>query len=213
MKIKQVEELIGITSRNIRFYEDQGLLKPERADNGYREYHEKEAETLKKIKLLRKMDIPVEEIKAVLDEQTSLCECLEQHIDLLESERDKLANMQQLAAGMMKAGCTIGNLNTDDWLDQMENMEKEGIDFVDLSKVDVRMKKKLGAVAGGGVVFVWMLFILSVLLWMNRTDSMPVGLLIFFIVAAVGVMAGVIAALRSRLQEIEGGEEDEAAKY
>lgn len=213
MKIKQVEELIGITSRNIRFYEDQGLLKPERADNGYREYHEKEVETLKKIKLLRKMDIPVEEIKAVLDEQTVLRECLEQHIDLLESEHDKLANMQQLAAGMMKAGCTIGNLNTDDWLDQMENMEKEGIDFVDLSKVDVRMKKKLGAVAGGGVVFVWMLFILSVLLWMNRTDSMPVGLLVFFIVATVGVMAGVIAALRSRLQEIEGGEEDEAAKY
>ena len=162
---------------------------------------------------MRKMDSPVEEIKAVLDEQTVLRECLEQHIDLLESERDKLANMQQLAAGMMKAGCTIGNLNTDDWLDQMENMEKEGIDFVDLSKVDVRMKKKLGAVAGGGVVFVWMLFILSVLLWMNRTDSMPVGLLVFFIVATVGVMAGVIAALRSRLQEIEGGEEDEAAKY
>ena len=213
MKIKQVEELVGITSRNIRFYEDQGLLKPERADNGYREYHQKEIETLKKIKLLRKMDIPVEEIKAVLDEQTSLRECLGQHIDLLESERDNLANMQQLAAGMMKAGCTIGDLDTDDWLDQMENMEKEGIDFVDLSKVDVHMKKKLGAVAGGGVVLVWMLFILGVLLWMNRTDSMPVGLLIFFIVATVGVMAGVIAALRSRLQEIEGGEEDEAAKY
>lgn len=213
MKIKEVEELVGITSRNIRFYEDQGLLKPERADNGYREYHQKEIETLKKIKLLRKMDIPVEEIKAVLDEQTSLRECLGQHIDLLESERDNLANMQQLAAGMMKAGCTIGNLNTDDWLDQMENMEKEGIDFVDLSKVDVHMKKKLGAVAGGGVVLVWMLFILGVLLWMNRTDSMPVGLLIFFIVATVGVIAGVIAALRGRLQEIEGGEEDEAAKY
>ena len=124
MKIKQVEELVGITSRNIRFYEDQGLLKPERADNGYREYHQKEIETLKKIKLLRKMDIPVEEIKAVLDEQTSLRECLGQHIDLLESERDNLANMQQLAAGMMKAGCTIGDLDTDDWLDQMENMEK-----------------------------------------------------------------------------------------
>ena len=51
MKIKQVEELIGITSRNIRFYEDQGLLKPERADNGYREDHEKEVETLKKINM------------------------------------------------------------------------------------------------------------------------------------------------------------------
>ena len=40
MKIKQVEELVGITSKNIRFYESQGLLTPERADNGYREYHQ-----------------------------------------------------------------------------------------------------------------------------------------------------------------------------
>ena len=39
MKIKQVEELVGITRKNIRFYEEQGLLNVERAENGYREYH------------------------------------------------------------------------------------------------------------------------------------------------------------------------------
>ena len=38
MKIKQVEELVGITKKNIRFYEDQGLLEVKRAENGYREY-------------------------------------------------------------------------------------------------------------------------------------------------------------------------------
>ena len=35
MKIKQVEELVGITQKNIRFYEDQGLLKVERAENEF----------------------------------------------------------------------------------------------------------------------------------------------------------------------------------
>ena len=34
MKIKQVEELVGITRKNIRFYEEQGLLNVERAENG-----------------------------------------------------------------------------------------------------------------------------------------------------------------------------------
>ena len=38
MKIKQVEELVGITRKNIRFYEEQGLLNVERAENGYRRY-------------------------------------------------------------------------------------------------------------------------------------------------------------------------------
>ena len=34
LKIKQVEELVGITKKNIRFYESQGLLDVERAENG-----------------------------------------------------------------------------------------------------------------------------------------------------------------------------------
>ena len=39
MKIYQVEELVGITIKNIRFYEDQGLLCQNRnPQNDYREY-------------------------------------------------------------------------------------------------------------------------------------------------------------------------------
>ena len=41
MKINEVEQLVGITKRNIRFYEKEGLLSPSRnSDNGYREYGE-----------------------------------------------------------------------------------------------------------------------------------------------------------------------------
>ena len=54
MKIKQVEELVGITSKNIRFYESQGLLTPERADNGYREYHQDNIEVFEKNKTFKK---------------------------------------------------------------------------------------------------------------------------------------------------------------
>ena len=63
MKIKQVEELVGITKKNIRFYEDQGLLNVERAENGYREYHREDIVRLQEIKLFRKMDISIEEIE------------------------------------------------------------------------------------------------------------------------------------------------------
>lgn len=64
MKIKQVEELVGITKKNIRFYEEQGLLQIERAENGYREYHQKDVIRLQEIKLLRKIDISIEEMRA-----------------------------------------------------------------------------------------------------------------------------------------------------
>ena len=66
MKIKQVEELVGITRKNIRFYEEQGLLNVERAENGYREYHQEDVIRLQEIKLFRKMDISIEEKPADL---------------------------------------------------------------------------------------------------------------------------------------------------
>lgn len=69
MKIKQVEELVGITKKNIRFYEEQGLLQIERAENGYREYHQKDVIRLQEIKLLRKIDISIEEMRALLSKR------------------------------------------------------------------------------------------------------------------------------------------------
>ena len=63
MKINEVEQLVGVTKRNIRFYEKEGLLSPGRTDNGYRDYGEADVEALRKIKLLRKLDVPLEEIR------------------------------------------------------------------------------------------------------------------------------------------------------
>ena len=52
MKIQQAEELAGISKKNIRFYEKEGLLNVTRADNGYREYTLGDVNRLKLIKLL-----------------------------------------------------------------------------------------------------------------------------------------------------------------
>ena len=64
MKIQQVEELVGISKKNIRFYEAEGLLSPGRAENGYRAYGQADVERLQRIKLLRKLDVPIEDIGA-----------------------------------------------------------------------------------------------------------------------------------------------------
>ena len=48
MKINEVEQQAGITKRNIRFYEQQGLLSPKRnGENGYRDYSEEDVAELK----------------------------------------------------------------------------------------------------------------------------------------------------------------------
>ena len=64
MKINQVAELVGITSKNIRFYEDQGLIRLGRdAQTGYRDYTLEDAEQLNRIKLLRQLGISCDNIR------------------------------------------------------------------------------------------------------------------------------------------------------
>ena len=94
MKIKQVEELVGITKKNIRFYEEQGLLQIERAENGYREYHQKDVIRLQEIKLLRKIDISIEEMRALFEQKESLQICLEQHLKEGEQVRQICVNIR-----------------------------------------------------------------------------------------------------------------------
>ena len=59
MKINEVEAAVGVTKKNIRFYEEEGLITPSREPgNGYRSYSQADVERLRRIKLLRKLDVP-----------------------------------------------------------------------------------------------------------------------------------------------------------
>jgi hypothetical protein len=53
MTIKEIETLSGLPRANIRYYESEGLIAPMRAENGYREYSQADAEVLLRVKLLR----------------------------------------------------------------------------------------------------------------------------------------------------------------
>ena len=65
MNIKEVERLSGMSRANIRFYEEKGLLAPARRENGYRDYSPQDVETLLRIRLLRSLQMPLEEIHAL----------------------------------------------------------------------------------------------------------------------------------------------------
>ncbi|MDY3873262.1 MAG: MerR family transcriptional regulator [Roseburia lenta] len=214
MKIKQVEELVGITSKNIRFYEEQGLLQPRRTENGYRDYQTEDVELLKKIKLFRKLGVPVEQIHRLFQGQISVDECLENQKAVLQKEQDNIEKMCTLSQAMLAGSLSIEKLDSDYWLDEVEKMEKEGIDFVNVSKVDIHMKKKLGVFGGAGIMLIFMLLVIGVLIYGYVVDAdMPLWALTLVIVPIVAVIVGTIVAMVSRIKEIDKGEEDEAAKY
>ena len=75
MKINEVEAAVGVTKKNIRFYEEEGLISPRREPgNGYRSYSEADVERLRRIKLLRKLDVPLAEIRQMLEGECTLAE-------------------------------------------------------------------------------------------------------------------------------------------
>ena len=62
-------------------------------------------------------------------------------------------------------------------------------------------------------MIILMLFMIGLFLCGSSQEALPIGILILFIGIPVVVIICIIVALRSRLKEIEGGEEDEASKY
>lgn len=85
MNIKEAEKLTGISKRNIRFYEQKGMLHPARnQDNDYRDYSPQDIERLKLIRALRMVDMPLEEIQNVLEGRTTLAQAAqaqEEHLN------------------------------------------------------------------------------------------------------------------------------------
>ena len=213
MKIKQVEELVGITRKNIRFYEDQGLLNVERAENGYREYHQADVIRLQEIKLFRKMDISIEEMKLLFEKKKSLQICLEQHLKELDHRKEGLSKMQDMCERLILEHRSLESLNAEDCLEEIEQMEKEGAKFMNVNKTDVHKKKRTGAIVGAAVMTVLMLVTIIIVFWANAQDPIPLGLLLLITGIPAVIIAGTLIALAGRMKEIEGGEEDEASKY
>ena len=210
MKIKQVEELVR---KNIRFYEDQGLLNVERAENGYREYHQEDVIRLQEIKLFRKMDISIEEMKLLFEKKKSLQICLEQHLKELEHRKEGLLKMQDMCERLILEHRSLESLNAEDCLEEIEQMEKEGAKFMNVNKTDVHKKKRTGAIVGAAVMTVLMLVTIIIVFWANAQDPIPLGLLLLIAGIPAVIIAGTLIALAGRMKEIEGGEEDEASKY
>ena len=65
MTIKEIETLSGLPRANIRYYESEGLIAPKRAENGYRDYSQADAEVLLRVKLLRALGLRIDTIKSL----------------------------------------------------------------------------------------------------------------------------------------------------
>ncbi|MFI7640961.1 MerR family transcriptional regulator [Nonomuraea sp. NPDC049400] len=66
MRIGDLVRRTGVSERLLRYYEEQGLLAPERRPSGYREYTEAHVETVRRIRCLLAAGLRTSTIATVL---------------------------------------------------------------------------------------------------------------------------------------------------
>lgn len=66
MNIGTVSAKSGLAAKTIRYYEDIGLLKPDRAGNGYRDYSSADVHRLRFLQRSRGLGFSVEECRQLL---------------------------------------------------------------------------------------------------------------------------------------------------
>ena len=216
MKINEVEALAGIAKKNIRFYEEQGLISPRRnPENGYRDYAEEDVLVLRRIRLLRKLDVPIDEIRLMLSGTHTVGDSMRRHLISLERQQRNLQQAMELCQELAYQDIPISQLDTDALLARMETLEQAGTSFRDVTTQDIK-KRYIAPVVVTVLVVIIMTALSGMLLWaltISPEDAPPIWFVLVIIgfFAAVGV--GCVAALTQRIQEIQKGEIDDAKKY
>lgn len=90
--IIELAKISGITSRTLRYYDEIGLLRPHsHSAAGYRMYTEDEVDRLQHILFYRELDVPLDQIKILLDKKDfDSSEVLINHLESLENKRSQL---------------------------------------------------------------------------------------------------------------------------
>jgi len=215
LKINEVETLVGITKKNIRFYEAEGLLTPRRnSENGYREYGEAEIETLRRIKLLRKLGLPLEEIRRMQAGGT-VADGMRRHLVTLERERQDLEQSIELCRRLKSVDGRLEGLDAAALLEEMETLEQQGTTFQNRQMGDARVRYVAPVLISVGMIAL-MAGIIVLTLWAFGTDpeaAPPLPLMAGLILIPVLVIGGMLLALWQRVKEIGKGEIDDAKHY
>lgn len=99
MTISQVSKILGISTRMLRYYEKAGLIESRRKEGyAYRIYNENTVCRLRRILLLRKLRIPVRQIKIILQNPNAATavEIFQKNINELDEEITALSTIREI---------------------------------------------------------------------------------------------------------------------
>lgn len=130
--VHEVSRITGISVRTLHYYDEIGLLPPDRiTEAGYRLYGEESLKKLRSILLFRELQFPLKEIKAILSAPGfDARDALEKQFGLLQLQKDRLERLLEMIREMMKEG--------------MNDMDFSAFDETEIRKYKEEAQKRWG---------------------------------------------------------------------
>ena len=111
LTIGRFSRISGLTAHTLRHYDEVGLLTPADVDpqTGYRRYRREQVRDARVIQALRRIDLPIEEIREVLGdpEGPALQRILRQHRDRLRLQQNRVSDQVAQVDRFIERGLTM----------------------------------------------------------------------------------------------------------
>ncbi|MCW8843787.1 MAG: Cu(I)-responsive transcriptional regulator [Rhodobacteraceae bacterium] len=111
MNIGEISKRSGVAAKTIRYYEDIGLILPERTPNGYRVFSESDLHRLSFLGRARKLGFSIEDCRNLIrlheDETRASAEVKALALNHLSSIEEKIAQLQEMRSALSEviSGC------------------------------------------------------------------------------------------------------------
>ena len=128
----------------------------------------------------------------------------------MEREEENLRQKKSIFQQIEESKDQLLQLDTEKYFQLMQEMEREGVRFMNVNHVD---KKRKASIISAITMIIIMVATIALLVWANTVEPIPFVFLVLIIAVPVAVIGGVLLALKDRMRQIEGGEEDAARKY
>ncbi|MEM7718779.1 MAG: Cu(I)-responsive transcriptional regulator [Pseudomonadota bacterium] len=110
MNIGEAARRSGLPQKTIRYYEEIGLLRPDRDGNGYRRFRDTDLHKLAFLGRARALGFPIEECRTLLGlyeddsrESASVKAVAEEHLAKIDQKIDQLRSMRATLSDLVQA--------------------------------------------------------------------------------------------------------------
>ena len=173
-------------------------------------------ERLRRIKLLRKLDVPLAEIREMLEGQSTLTEGMNRQLERLSTRRKDLEEAIGFCTLLRQEPGSLEQLDVEQTLARLTAREEQGVTFVNIERTDQKTRRIRGACIGAALFVAMMAFVMAIMGWAVYTDPQdapPLPLLVVMFGIPSGCIVGTLKVLIDRIEEIGKGEEDAYRNY